>query len=243
MLISPLKHKKNTNLQETYQVECCDEAVDCTIFNSIENKILKNKVKDHLTERLFNSVCERLFKGYDQKKSGLNDSKTEFNVDCQEISQIEYLHVEFENTFHSNNKLSPTQVPDKYESATLPRHISNSKWLQDESLPLEYSSLPYFPAQKTASSVEIATSTKCEDIKYKARTSSKITLPPIKNSQYIIKDQYRSISATPRSQNKLSGTASVQLSFVRNRKVQLPKSSNIELKKFYLSCEFPIKDK
>lgn len=162
--------------------------------------------------------------------------KPRFHTSNQADISINELQTDFQKALHiSPFHFSETQLPKKCPTP--------SKWLQDSSP--EYSSLPHFPAQKIPSTLETAFNL-CKQTKSRSRKSSnairlnktqQIILPPIRSSQLMIKDQYRSISATPRSHDALY-TASAQISIARNRKVLPHRDSYKQLKTINLNYDF-----
>lgn len=194
------------------------------------DEVSKNVTSKAFGDKLFGSASEHrtVFR---RKKRPIVNNKPDGDVEL------------LERQFESVLRVSPIPLSEssartyldgrRRSSQSVARsELQSSKWMQDDLT--EYTFLPYLPnaSAKTTSrrlvkQKNVDTLTSASGRKPSENKNHRIFLPPIKNLTFS-SSYYRSISATPRQQNKLSPTVSAQISSVHKRNSQLnPMNSSL----------------
>lgn len=144
-----------------------------------------------------------------------------------------------ENQFESMLRVSPISLYGssarlyldgrrKSPQSVARSELQSSKWMQEDLS--EYTFLPYLP--NTSAKHRASRLVKQKHVETLSKPSAnknyRISLPPIKNLTFS-SNYFRSISATPRHENKPSPTVSAQIGGIHKRKSQQLKPTNSSL--------------
>lgn len=182
---------------------------DCDTAVTSDKKIqLKEQIKKSVIDKVYKNVSSRLFKENTAKQ---NKTIIKKGPEVETNKNDKLLADDFESFLKITSFTPSTAItpPKKVHHPTL----TVSKWLQDETQ--EFSSLPHFP-NELATFRDIPSSAKHKQPKNHSKVSH-VTLPPIKQTQSSSSSCFRSVSATPRCQNKSLSATSLQVGLLEGQ--------------------------
>lgn len=183
--------------------EDCDTAV-----TSDKKMQLKEQIKKSVIDKVYKNVSSRLFTESTAKQ---NKTIVKKKPEVKRNKNDKLLADDFESFLKISSFTSSTTIPPPEK--ILHPTLTVSKWLQDESQ--EFSSLPHYP-NEPATFRDIPSSAKYKQPKNHSKVSH-VTLPPIKQMKSSSSSCFRSVSATPRCQNKSLSATSLQVGLLERQ--------------------------